>query len=614
MKALALRVGIPLLGIAVLLASPSPAEPCSCQPPVSALQARAAAAAVFLGRVESVLGLRPGMYGLFESRVFRFRVSRAWKGVSSEYVDVETAEVGTACGYPFEVGEEYLVYAYGEPTPSASVPGQRPGTSACTRTAHFSEAEERDLRELGVPVWTSGRAEGPILSEELLRASSEGDTEAVRRLLAAGNDVNGRDRRHRMTALKAAAFGGHVATVRLLLAAGARVDESKGGQTALDDALAARQPDVARVLLAAGARPSPLSLVLATGDPPDVVEALLARGAPVRGQPGRDALFYAADRSDVAMIRRLLSAGAEPDSPFPAPSALDTAVARGNLEIVRLLLAAGARPRQETLDRAAAAGRPDVLRLVQESRPSGAESRPGPMALLLAAQASNVAAIDLALASGVDVNAREGGTTPLVHAARSGSAEVVRRLLKAGANPNLPGADGVRPLMAAAMSGREGVLPLLVEAGADLEAQWSTEGRNAGTALYFAVTADRVENVTYLLKAGARPNAPLDGILYGTILSEAVARRRVDVARLLIGAGADVNARRTVGFMTPSRFLESPPLTVAAERGDAAMVQLLLDAGARIDTRDAVGRTALERAQEAGNTAAIEVLRKASGK
>jgi hypothetical protein len=184
MKALALRVGIPLLGIAVLLASPSPAEPCSCQPPVSALQARAAA--VFLGRVESVLGLRPGMYGLFESRVFRFRVSRAWKGVSSEYVDVETAEVGTACGYPFEVGEEYLVYAYGEPTPSASVPGQRPGTSACTRTAHFSEAEERDLRELGVPVWTSGRAEGPILSEELLRASSEGDTEAVRRLSRQG--------------------------------------------------------------------------------------------------------------------------------------------------------------------------------------------------------------------------------------------------------------------------------------------------------------------------------------------------------------------------------------------------------------------------------------------
>ena len=44
-----------------------------------------------------------------------------------------------------------------------------------------------------------------------------------------------------------------------------------------------------------------------------------------------------------------------------------------------------------------------------------------------------------------------------------------------------------------------------------------------------------------------------------------------------------------------------PPLTQAARRGDQAMVALLLDAGADIDVRDAVGRTPLFRAYAAGN-------------
>jgi ankyrin repeat protein len=615
MKATALPVGIPLLSAVVVLGWPSRAESCSCGPPLSVLEARDEAKAVFLGVVVSMSKPVLGSDGDFGPLVFRFRVSRAWKGVRREVVDVRTAGIGTACGYFFKIGEEYLVYAYEATREGLAATGAVTGrsddlalwTSMCSRTMHFRNAEQGDLRQLGAPAWV-GPTEGSELSEELLRASMEGKTDEVRRLVAAGNDVNGRDRRYGTTPLKAAAAAGHGTTVKVLLAAGAEVNAVKGGSTALDDAVVGRHPEVVKLLIGAGARPGTFSLSFAAGGPPEVVEALLARGAPVRGAPGREALVAAALHDDTPMARRLVEAGADTGGPAMGQSALDAAVSRGNSEMVSLLLAAGARPSQKTLDDAVAAGRPEVQRLVAQA--PGAPARPGPAALVKAAGESNIAGIELALAAGVDVNALAGDTA-LVHAARSGAVEGVRRLLKAGANPNLPGGSGVLPLSAAAMSGRVEILGMLLAAGARIEGHSSVDGADHGTALRWAVSSDRVENVAFLLKAGARPDAPFDGILYGTILAEAVGRGRVDVARLLLAAGADVNARRMIGVVAGSKGLEAPPLTVAASRGSAAMVEALLEAGASVDVRDGAGRTALERAQEAGNTAAIEVLRKA---
>jgi len=40
----------------------------------------------------------------------RLRVSRAWKGVAAETVEVGTTSALGSCGYPFEVGEEYLIF------------------------------------------------------------------------------------------------------------------------------------------------------------------------------------------------------------------------------------------------------------------------------------------------------------------------------------------------------------------------------------------------------------------------------------------------------------------------------------------------------------------------
>jgi hypothetical protein len=42
------------------------------------------------------------------------RVSEVWKGPEQETLEVSTPVSGSACGYPFKEGQEYLVYADGK--------------------------------------------------------------------------------------------------------------------------------------------------------------------------------------------------------------------------------------------------------------------------------------------------------------------------------------------------------------------------------------------------------------------------------------------------------------------------------------------------------------------
>lgn len=68
-------------------------------------------------------------------------------------------------------------------------------------------------------------------------------------------------------------------------------------------------------------------------------------------------------------------------------------------------------------------------------------------------------------------------------------------------------------------------------------------------------------------------------------------RRDLEGARILIDAGADINA---------AGDMDQTPLHVAIMQGDIEMVRLLLSAGARTDARSEFGKTALEEAQDKG--------------
>ena len=75
-----------------------------------------------------------------------------------------------------------------------------------------------------------------------------------------------------------------------------------------------------------------------------------------------------------------------------------------------------------------------------------------------------------------------------------------------------------------------------------------------------------------------------------------------ETARLLLEAGADVNARST------GKIAEVPPLGTAAFVGSTAMARLLLDAGADPNGRGGGGFTALHTAAANGDEALARLL------
>jgi MYXO-CTERM domain-containing protein len=117
--------------------TPLPARACSClEQPFET--ARAGAAAIFEGRAASVT---PGEDGRL---VVTFDVVQTWRAAGHEHVEVVTAGNSAACGYPFEIGTSYLVYA-------SEAEGDRYVVSLCSRTAPMAASDgDRALLGSGV--------------------------------------------------------------------------------------------------------------------------------------------------------------------------------------------------------------------------------------------------------------------------------------------------------------------------------------------------------------------------------------------------------------------------------------------------------------------------------
>ena len=119
-------------GFACTCASPYPTPSLKTQVRTALSEARA----VFSGKVLEVTDDPQAL-----SVVVRLRVERVWKGSPGREVRLVTGRGGGDCGYSFEVGGSYLVYAY-----ESGAGGL--GTNICQRTARLSEAA-KDLQVLG---------------------------------------------------------------------------------------------------------------------------------------------------------------------------------------------------------------------------------------------------------------------------------------------------------------------------------------------------------------------------------------------------------------------------------------------------------------------------------
>ena len=105
------------------------AYPCSCLEPAPPEEAYEAADAVFSGQVTNIVEDGSGYY--YEVSIQTIDV---WKGEILDEIIVLTETYSDACGYNFQINNEYLVYAY--------IYGNGIYTNICTRTNLLEYASE----------------------------------------------------------------------------------------------------------------------------------------------------------------------------------------------------------------------------------------------------------------------------------------------------------------------------------------------------------------------------------------------------------------------------------------------------------------------------------------
>lgn len=140
-------IGRAVLAFFVIFVEAGPAFACSCVGG-SVKDDFRGANAVFTGRVTKIEVVDPMPNGHDRTMIVSFQVSAFWKGVSSQPVMVKTHTLGSNCGFPFQVGQEYLVFAaktkiLGEPSVGLE-------TMACTGLNELPGANSI-VKQLGRP-------------------------------------------------------------------------------------------------------------------------------------------------------------------------------------------------------------------------------------------------------------------------------------------------------------------------------------------------------------------------------------------------------------------------------------------------------------------------------
>ncbi|MXY43763.1 MAG: hypothetical protein F4Y50_06880 [Dehalococcoidia bacterium] len=135
---------------------------CSCVQPGTPSEELEKISAVFAGRVVSVRhSYDPDGRSVTrdDRSTIGFEVSAVWKGTVYEDMSITTPPTGGSCGFTFEEGEEYIVYAYDSPYVEGGYT-----TGICSRTALLEQAQE-DIDELGEGRAPLGRTTGAAPEE-----------------------------------------------------------------------------------------------------------------------------------------------------------------------------------------------------------------------------------------------------------------------------------------------------------------------------------------------------------------------------------------------------------------------------------------------------------------
>ncbi|CZR51502.1 uncharacterized protein PAC_01379 [Phialocephala subalpina] len=388
----------------------------------------------------------------------------------------------------------------------------------------------------------------------------------------------------------------HETIVQLLLDEGLDINVQSGGfGPALQAASCGGHEEVVRMLLDAGADPNAeggaygtaLQAAAVSGNV-EVVQLLLGARAYVNTQSGmyNTALQAACRRQDEKTIRILLDNKADINAQGGIyGSALQAASRTGSTRIVKLLLDRCADVNAQggdygtALQAASADGFQEIVRMLLETRAEvNLHGGKYGTALQAASGAGHREVVELLVKHGAKFD------NALQIAAIGGHDEVVVYLLNKGADPNGQGGPFGTALQTASAAGREKVVQLLLDNNADA----NSKGSRFGTTLQVAAAAGNKRVVRVLLDKGADPT--LEGGNIGTIS-----------AQMLEGEESDKDSEGRLGPETLSRAIE-----VASANGHLEVARLLLDNGAEINPRR--GQTPLQSSCRNGHQDVVQLL------
>lgn len=403
---------------------------------------------------------------------------------------------------------------------------QPDGTTALEWAAHYNDSEAVGLLlKAGADPKLANRYGASPLSE----AAALGNATIVEELLKGGADPNTRTTADGETVLMTAARAGNLEAVQALLAHGADVNgkESYKGQTALMWAAAEDHPEVVKALLAHGADWKVMSSYRETKLPK--LSAASAVSPMSRG--GLTAFLFAAREGNIQTAKVMLDAGVDINqTDVDTTSGLVVAIMNKQYTFAKFLLDRGANTNiADAKGRTALYAAIDMRDEDWTALPLRKDLDPLPAVDLIKAILAHGANVNAALThplpgrSGMDFGdvSLDEGTTPLMRAARSGDAEVMRILLQAGADPKLVTKDGNTALLFAAGIGYR-----------DKQTQGTDE--------------DALEAVKVCLAQGMdinQTNTKGENVLHGA------ANRGSDVlVKFLVEHGAKLDAKSKAGF------------------------------------------------------------------
>lgn len=193
--------------------------------------------------------------------------------------------------------------------------------------------------------------------------------------------------------------------------------------------------------------------------------------------------------------------------------------------------------------------------------------------VIAASQKGQVQEVHKLLNDGADINHRTPyKNTAIIKASEGGHLPVLTLLIKAGADVNAENYFQQTGLSEAIENNHPETVKLLLASKAKVK----------NSDFVSAVSRGQTETVSYLLAAGANPNAhdSFEPLIFPAILHD-----NVDIIRMLLDKGVNIEER--------SKWTGYTPLMEAALWGRERSFQLLLERGADVNAQDSNGKTVL---------------------